>query len=104
MLAMSIVLETSPHWGRMKFAKIPTEGVGVHSIISEKGQITVPKRLRDRLGIRPGDRLEFSEDRGHIVVSKTADRDPVATVYGILGHGRSTDEALRELRGEADAV
>lgn len=76
----------------------------MHSVISEKGQITVPKRLRDRLGIRAGDRLEFSEERGHIVVSKAAGQDPVSAVYGILGQGRPTDEVIQELRGEADAV
>lgn len=76
----------------------------MHSIISEKGQITVPKRLRERLGIRAGDRLEFSEERGHIVVSKAASQDPVSAVYGILGQSRATDEVMRELRGEVDAV
>jgi antitoxin PrlF len=74
------------------------------SVISEKGQITVPKRLRQQLGIRPGDRLEFAEERGRLVVAKASERDPVSAVYGILGEGRPTDEAMRELRGEADAV
>ena len=27
--------------------------------VSEKGQVTLPKALRDQLGIRPGSRLEF---------------------------------------------
>jgi len=27
--------------------------------VSEKGQITLPKKLRDRLGIRPGSRVAF---------------------------------------------
>ncbi|HEY8304422.1 MAG TPA: AbrB/MazE/SpoVT family DNA-binding domain-containing protein [Solirubrobacteraceae bacterium] len=76
----------------------------MHSTISEKGQVTLPKRLRDRLGIKPGDRLEFVEERGHIVVSKAAPQDPVAAVYGILGLGESTDETLRALRGKADTV
>lgn len=70
--------------------------------ISEKGQITVPKPLRDRLGIRPGDRLEFTEDRGGFVVRKATDGDPVQAVYGILNLDQSTDDALRALRGEAD--
>lgn len=74
----------------------------MRSIVSEKGQITVPKPLRDRLGIRAGDQLEFTEDHGRLVVKKAPDLDPVAAVYGILGMERTTDEALRELRGEAD--
>jgi AbrB family looped-hinge helix DNA binding protein len=77
----------------------------MHSTISQKGQVTVPKPLRDRLGIRPGDRLDFTEEEGRIVVSKTTDkRDPVGTIYGILSLEESTDEVLRELRGEPDAV
>jgi antitoxin PrlF len=29
------------------------------AIVSDKGQVTLPKRLRDQLGIQPGSRLEF---------------------------------------------
>jgi AbrB family looped-hinge helix DNA binding protein len=29
------------------------------AMVSDKGQVTLPKTLRDRLGIRPGSRLEF---------------------------------------------
>lgn len=76
----------------------------MHSTISEKGQITVPKPLRDRLGIRPGDRLEFTEELGHLVLSKAVEQDPVSAVYGVLELGESTDGTLRRLRGEADAV
>jgi AbrB family looped-hinge helix DNA binding protein len=73
------------------------------STVSEKGQITVPKRLRERLGIHPGDRLELVEDAGRIVATKTVpDDDPVDAVYGILSLDPSTDEAIRALRGEPD--
>jgi AbrB family looped-hinge helix DNA binding protein len=84
--------------------KIHTEDVRMHSTISEKGQITVPKPLRDRLGIRGGDRLEFTEGHGGLVVRKAASRDPVEVVYGILGLGESTDDTLRTLRGDPDDV
>jgi antitoxin PrlF len=76
----------------------------MHSTISEKGQITVPKPLRERLGIRPGDRLEFTEEHGHLVVIKSPSQDPVDAVYGILSLDESTDDAVRALRGEPDAV
>lgn len=72
--------------------------------ISEKGQITVPKPLRDRLGIRGGDRLEFTEEHGGLVMRKASDKDPVDAVYGILRSGESTDQMLRALRGDPDAV
>jgi AbrB family looped-hinge helix DNA binding protein len=76
----------------------------MHGTISEKGQVTVPKPLRDRLGIRAGDRLEFTEDRGRLILSKTVEQDPVQSVYGILSLPKSADELLRDLRGEPDAV
>lgn len=74
------------------------------STISEKGQVTVPKPLRERLGIRPGDQLEFSEEHGRLVARKVSERNPVEAVYGILELEQSADELLRDLRGEADAV
>lgn len=74
------------------------------STVSEKGQITVPKRLREQLGIHPGDRLELVEDAGRLVATKTVagDGDPVASVYGILSLDVSSDEAIRVLRGVPD--
>lgn len=74
------------------------------STISEKGQVTVPKRLRERLGIRPGDQLDFSEEHGRLVARKVSERNPVEAVYGILTLANGTDETLRALRGDADAV
>jgi antitoxin PrlF len=76
----------------------------MHSTVSEKGQITVPKRLREQLGLHPGDRLELVEDAGRLVATKTVpgDGDPVDAVYGILRLDVSTDEAVRALRGEPD--
>jgi AbrB family looped-hinge helix DNA binding protein len=72
--------------------------------VSEKGQITVPKQLRDRLGIRPGDELDAVDDGGRIVLSKAEPDDPVAAVYGILGTNLDTDAIMDELRGPVDAV
>lgn len=72
--------------------------------VSEKGQVVIPKALRDRLGIRPGQELEFSDQRGKLVVRKVTGQDPVDRAYGVLQLERSVDETLRELRGEADAV
>ncbi len=74
------------------------------STVSEKGQITVPKRLRERLGIRAGDRLELTEEEGRLVARKAVADDPVAAAYGILGTGQTTDEAIRALRGTPDIV
>ncbi|MGF1626763.1 MAG: AbrB/MazE/SpoVT family DNA-binding domain-containing protein, partial [Alphaproteobacteria bacterium] len=36
-----------------------TEAGHVESAITSKGQATIPKRVRDRLGLKPGDRVRF---------------------------------------------
>ncbi len=41
------------------------------SIISEKGQITIPKEIRDKLGIVQGDRLVFDLKGDEIIIKKT---------------------------------
>lgn len=72
------------------------------TIVSEKGQITIPKPLRDRLGIRPGQVLDFAEERGRLVATKAVPENPVGAVYGILRLNRRTDEVIRTLRGERE--
>jgi AbrB family looped-hinge helix DNA binding protein len=72
--------------------------------VSEKGQVTIPKPLRDRLGIRPGQVLEFREDRGRLVATKEQRDDPLRGAVGILKGTRPTDELIEELRGPVDAV
>jgi AbrB family looped-hinge helix DNA binding protein len=69
------------------------------TIVSQKGQITIPKPLRVRLGIRSGQVLEVREERGRLVMFKKANRDAIDKLYGILKLGRSTDEIMEELRG-----
>lgn len=74
------------------------------STVSERGQVTIPKDVRDRLGIRPGQVLEFAAEEGRLVATKKAARDPVDAVYGILGREGSTDELIIALRGEPDGL
>ena len=71
------------------------------AIVAERGQVTIPKALRDRLGIAPKTVLDFREENGRLVAVKTAPTDPVALVTGCLKLEKSTDTILNELRGKA---
>ena len=70
------------------------------TVVSEKGQITIPKPLRVRLGIGKGQVLDVREERGRLVMTKPVSRDPFDKYFGILKLGRRTDEIMKELRGE----
>jgi AbrB family looped-hinge helix DNA binding protein len=69
------------------------------AIVSEKGQVTIPKVLRERLGLGHGQVLDFQERKGRLIAEKLPLQDTVSSVYGILQLGRRTDSLMRELRG-----
>ncbi|HTV47025.1 MAG TPA: AbrB/MazE/SpoVT family DNA-binding domain-containing protein [Phycisphaerae bacterium] len=71
------------------------------TIVSRKGQITIPQPLRRRLGIRAGQALEVREEAGRLTLAKSDTRDPLEAVYGILKLHKPTDRVMAELRGKA---
>ncbi len=71
----------------------------MRTTVSEKGQITIPKRLRDRLGLRPGTVLEFEETNGRLVGRKLVLADHLDDLIGILDLPGGTDAFIREIRG-----
>jgi len=71
------------------------------SRLGERGQMVIPKPLRERLGLRGGQLLEIREDRGQLIVTKSLEEDPIEAVYGILHTGLTTDEMIEEMRGPA---
>ena len=73
---------------------------GMKSRVAERGQVTIPKALRERLGVSPGTTLEFSEDHGRLVAVKTTPADPVAKVYGCLGRKLNTDAFIANIRSK----
>jgi len=69
--------------------------------VTSKGQITIPKAVRDQLGLRTGDRLEFVEDNGGFRIEKRLGENPFDKWQGFLKHlaGQSSDELVDEMRG-----
>jgi AbrB family looped-hinge helix DNA binding protein len=55
------------------------------STLTSKGQVTIPKPIRDALGVRPGDRVRFVRlDNGTVVVEpETVD---VRSLQGMFKH------------------
>ena len=44
--------------------------------ITSKGQLTIPKKIRDRLGLRRGDLVGFEADGIRAVLTRVPSRDP----------------------------
>ncbi len=70
--------------------------------LTAKGQITVPRAVREKLGLSPGEYLLFVERDGEFSMRKVLKQSPFDRWVGYLGHrrGASTDTILEELRGE----
>ena len=73
--------------------------------ITTKGQVTIPKHIRDALGIEPGDEIAFVEaDSGYTIQKKeptTADGDdPFEKYRGSAASDETMPDRMRRLRGE----
>ena len=70
------------------------------AIVSEKGQVTIPKSIRSRMGIKHGTVLNFDDSEGQIIVSKQTQEDVFDQWRGKgrLPLGRNTDEYLQKIR------
>ncbi|MDP2409001.1 MAG: AbrB/MazE/SpoVT family DNA-binding domain-containing protein [Pseudolabrys sp.] len=76
--------------------------------VTVKGQVTLPKKVRDAAGIKPGDRVEVRANAsGGVIIEKPETDDYKARLYA-LGKRRlirdnlTTDEFMKELRGDPD--
>jgi antitoxin PrlF len=81
--------------------------------MTSKGQVLIPKEVRDRVGLVPGQPVNVGiNELGQAVVvpAQQLPTDEAArramihasimSVVGTINTGRSTDEMMRELRGE----
>jgi antitoxin PrlF len=70
--------------------------------VAERGQITLPKPIRDALGLTKGTRLKIELDGSRIVIRKDVN-DAISRARGRfrLPAGKTTDDVMRELRGRA---
>lgn len=64
---------------------------------SAKGQIVIPKKVREELGITPGKKLLFRVVDKHAEITPLPD-DPIRAMRGILKGGPSLAKELLEER------
>ena len=73
----------------------------MEATVGERGQITLPKAVRDALGLSKGSVLKVELDNGRIVLRQSVD-DAISRARGKfrLDQGfDSTESAMRALRG-----
>ena len=72
--------------------------------VTSKGQVTIPKRIRDHLGLKPGSEVAFEPGpNGQIVLKPAASsrkKSPVARLRGSRKLRYTTDELMAMTRGE----
>ena len=80
--------------------------IGMNAIISEKGQVTIPKRIRDELGLKAGVVLNFATRNGVLTARKSSEKvNPFSKWRGAgrLPAGKTVEEYLRIARyGDRD--
>lgn len=69
------------------------------SVVSEKGQVTIPKALRTKLGLRAGTIVDFEADRGRLIGRKASGRDVIDELYGSLKMDEAVDDYIERVRG-----
>ena len=71
------------------------------AIISQKGQVTIPKGCRDKLGLHQGTVLEFEAVDGKLVAVKIPAEDVIEKWRGkgALPGNLDVDDYLRQGRG-----
>ena len=75
--------------------------------VTEKGQVTIPKELRDELGIGAGTEVEFERAQDTIVIRKAAGVPTRGSRLADRLRGRgdidmTTDEIMALTRGETE--
>lgn len=72
--------------------------------LTSKGQITIPRAIRRRLGLQAGQVLEFDEEAPYVLAVPVFDEEAMRAVVGCT-RGRmrkNSDEWLDETRGCVD--
>lgn len=69
--------------------------------VTSKGQVTIPKPIREAMNIKPGDEVDFVPLNGQFVLQRRVREDPFAKWRGHSKWlaGKNVDELIEEMRG-----
>lgn len=73
--------------------------------MTSKGQVTIPKKVRDYLGLRPGSEVEFTivgDGQIGLQTKMKAPKGRFDALVGTLDLGMTTDEFMQMIRGDPD--
>ncbi|MCI0454679.1 MAG: AbrB/MazE/SpoVT family DNA-binding domain-containing protein [Candidatus Dadabacteria bacterium] len=70
--------------------------------VTRKGQVTIPKDIREKLGVKPGSTLRFKVVEGRCFVEKEVKENKIDRWVGYLKGKKRTDALIEELRGEVE--
>jgi len=70
------------------------------SRVTSKGQVTVPKEVREKMGLKPGDEVDFEETQDGVLISKHIEENPFEKWRGVDEAEETVEEAMERLRGE----
>lgn len=77
--------------------------MNTESVITERGQITLPKELRDRLGLKAGTVITFVPSKQGILIRKApSGESALKSVFGVVKDGLGTDDYLKNIRGDVE--
>jgi AbrB family looped-hinge helix DNA binding protein len=65
--------------------------------VGERGQVTLPKELREKFDIRGGDEVSISEQDGKIIIEKPVSREKMAEGY--RRRAEQSEDLAAELSG-----
>jgi len=67
--------------------------------VTRKGQITIPKAIREEMGLHPGDEISFEETTEGYVLRKDVEDDPFERWRGAAEADTTVEERMEALRG-----
>jgi AbrB family looped-hinge helix DNA binding protein len=75
--------------------------------VTVKGQVTLPKKVREAAGIKPGDAVEVRATASGVLIEKPRADDYRSRLHalsrrGLIRDGMTTDQFMKEMRGDPE--